>query len=60
MNTGLEIYIAFVGYLQWLHVIFANPFVTSVGVLPMGHLFDTTMIALKEHQKKTRTPDPTS
>lgn len=48
MNTGLEIYIAFVGYLQWLHVIFANPFVTWLGVLPMGHLFDTTMTALKE------------
>lgn len=51
MNTGLEIYIAFVGYLQWLHVIFPNPFVTSLGVLPMGHLFDTTMIALKESQE---------
>ncbi|KAG6366701.1 hypothetical protein INS49_000880 [Diaporthe citri] len=51
MNTGLEIYIAFVGYLQWLHVVFANPFVTWLGVLPMGHLFDTTMTALKERQK---------
>lgn len=51
MNTGLEMYIAFVGYLQWLHVIFANPFVTWLGVLPMGHLFDTTMTALKERQK---------
>lgn len=44
-------YIAFVGYLQWLHVIFANPFVTWLGVLPMGHLFDTTMTALQERQK---------
>ncbi|KAK2614000.1 hypothetical protein N8I77_000862 [Diaporthe amygdali] len=51
MNTGLEMYISFVGYLQWLHVIFANPFVTWLGVLPMGHLFDTTMKALKERQK---------
>lgn len=51
MNTGLEMYIAFVGYLQWLHVIFANPFVTWLGVLPMGHLFDTTMTALQERQK---------
>lgn len=51
MNTGLEMYIAFVGYLQWLHIIFANPFVTWLGILPMGHLFDTTMTALKERQK---------
>lgn len=51
MNTGLEMYTAFVGYLQWLHVIFANPLATWLGVLPMGHLFDTTMTALQERQK---------
>lgn len=51
MNSVMETYIAFVGYLQWLHVIFANPFVTWLKVLPMGHLYDTTMTALKERQK---------
>lgn len=38
MNGAMECYIAFVGYLQWLHVIFANPFVTWLSILPMGHL----------------------
>lgn len=28
MNGAMETNITFVGYLQWLHVIFANPFVT--------------------------------
>lgn len=51
MNGAMEMYIAFVGYLQWLHVIFANPFVTWLKILPMGHLFDTTMSSLKERQK---------
>ncbi|ROW05402.1 hypothetical protein VSDG_00565 [Cytospora chrysosperma] len=51
MNSIMETYIAFVGYLQWLHVIFANPFVTWLKVMPMGHLYDTTMTALKERQK---------
>lgn len=51
MNGAMECYIAFVGYLQWLHIIFANPFITWLGILPMGHLFDTTMSSLKERQK---------
>lgn len=38
MNGAMECYIAFVGHLQWLHIIFANPFVTWLGILPMGHL----------------------
>ncbi|KAK8084910.1 cytochrome p450 [Apiospora hydei] len=51
MNLGMEAYIAFVGYMQWLHGLFANPFVTWLGILPMGHLFDTTMGALEERRK---------
>ncbi|KAK7931347.1 hypothetical protein PG985_002059 [Apiospora marii] len=54
MNLAMEAYIAFVGYLQWLHGLFANPLVTKLGVLPMGHLFDTTMAALAERR---RNPD---
>lgn len=51
MNVGMEMYISFVGYMQWLHKFFCNPFVTRLGILPMGHLFDTTMSALNERQK---------
>ena len=50
MNLAMEAYIAFVGYLQWLHRLFANPLVTRLGVLPMGHLFDTTMAVLAERR----------
>lgn len=48
---GMEIYIAFAGYFQWLHRVFANPFTTWLAILPMGHLFDTTITALNERQK---------
>ena len=51
MNVGLEVYISFVGYMQWLHRLFANPLTTWLGILPMGHLFDTTMAALAERRK---------
>ncbi|KAI0176957.1 cytochrome P450 [Pestalotiopsis sp. NC0098] len=51
MNMGMEIYIAFAGYFQWLHRVFANPFTTWLAILPMGHLFDTTITALNERQK---------
>jgi hypothetical protein len=51
MNMGMEIYIAFAGYFQWLHRVFCNPFVTWLAILPMGHLFDTTMKALSEREK---------
>ncbi|KAK8014602.1 hypothetical protein PG990_007898 [Apiospora arundinis] len=51
MNVGMEVYIAFVGYMQWLHRLFANPLTTWLGIMPMGHLFDTTMSALAERRK---------
>lgn len=51
MNGAMEAYIAFFGYLQWLHLLFANPFVTWLGIMPMGHLFDTTMSSLKRRQQ---------
>ncbi|KAI1846989.1 hypothetical protein JX265_006814 [Neoarthrinium moseri] len=51
MNLGMEIYIAFAGYFQWVHRLFANPVTTWLAILPMGHLFDTTMTALNERQK---------
>ncbi|ETS81645.1 hypothetical protein PFICI_06647 [Pestalotiopsis fici W106-1] len=51
MNSAMEVYIAFAGYFQWLHSLFANPFTTWLAILPMGHLFDTTMTALSERQK---------
>ncbi|ORY62979.1 cytochrome P450 [Pseudomassariella vexata] len=51
MNMGMEMYIAIFGYMQILHTVFSNPFVTWLKILPMGHLFDTTMSALNERQK---------
>ncbi|KAH8898560.1 cytochrome P450 [Thozetella sp. PMI_491] len=51
MNLAMEMYISYVGYFQILHYIFANPLITWLGVLPLGHLFDTTMRALEERQK---------
>lgn len=38
MNGILQIYIAFLGHLQWIHILFANPLVTWLGIFPMGHL----------------------
>ncbi|RYP51953.1 hypothetical protein DL768_002829 [Monosporascus sp. mg162] len=47
----LETYVTFIGYFQWIHRLFANPFTTWLGILPMGHVFDTTMAALDKRQK---------
>lgn len=51
MVWGVEAYITFVGYFQWIHRLLSNPFTTWLGILPMGHIYDTTMAALSERQK---------
>ncbi|KAK5988252.1 Cytochrome P450 monooxygenase -like protein [Cladobotryum mycophilum] len=43
-------YIAIAGYIYWFHVMLANPFVTALGILPMGHLYDTAVNALADRQ----------
>lgn len=43
LSVGVSVF----GYARWLLVtLFGNPFVTWLGVLPMGHIFNTTIRAL--------------
>lgn len=47
----LNLYVAVAGYFYWFHTaLIGNPLVTRTGVLPMGHLFNTTMKAIDERQ----------
>lgn len=46
-GTVLSVYASVVGFIRWFHVaLLGNPFMTWLGLLPMGHLFDTTVQAL--------------
>ncbi|KAH8655408.1 cytochrome P450, partial [Xylariales sp. PMI_506] len=49
-NGGaLNAYVAIMGFFRWVHVGFlGNPFMTALKVLPMGHLFDTSVQAVEE------------
>lgn len=48
----LNLYVAVAGYLYWLHsILIGNPIVTRTGILPMGHLYKTTVKAIDERQK---------
>jgi hypothetical protein len=44
-NQGpLNAYATIMGFFRWVHVFFlGNPFMTALKLLPMGHLFDTTV-----------------
>ncbi|KUI71583.1 Pisatin demethylase [Cytospora mali] len=46
-----NIYVAVGGYMQWLHLLLSNPFMTWLSILPFGHIFDTTTGAIKEREK---------
>ena len=50
-TTGmLNAYAAFGGFYRWIHMaLFGNPLMASL--VPMGHLFDTSMAALQRRQK---------
>ncbi|KAK6839281.1 cytochrome P450 [Apiospora arundinis] len=51
-SLALNAYIAVAGYFRWLHVaLLANPVVTWLSILPMGHLFNTTKKAVDERQQ---------
>lgn len=49
-SLALNAYAAIAGFLQPLNLIVANPLVTWLAVLPMGHLFNTTMRAINERR----------
>lgn len=45
----LSVYASVVGFVRWFHVaLLGNPLMTWLGLLPMGHLYDTTVRALDE------------
>lgn len=45
----LSLYASTMGFFRWIHVILiGNPFITSLNILPFGHLFDTTVRALDD------------
>jgi len=50
-SLALNAYAAIGGFLQPFNKIVANPFVTWLQVMPMGHLFNTTMKAINEREK---------
>lgn len=35
---------------RWRNALISNPFMTWLGILPMGHVFNTTMTAVKERE----------
>jgi len=45
-SLALNVYAAICGFLQPLNLIVANPFVTWLRMMPMGHLFNTTLNAI--------------
>lgn len=50
-SRSLNRYMGIAGYYVWiLRLLVANPVITSLNLLPMGHLFNTSMEAL--HQRK--------
>ena len=53
-SLALNAYAAVGGFFQPWNMIVANPFVTWLQVMPMGHLFNTTMVAIGERE---RNPD---
>jgi cytochrome P450 len=50
-SLALNAYAAIGGFLQPLNMMVANPFVTWLQIMPMGHLFNTTLQAINERQK---------
>lgn len=54
-NLTLNPLVAAAGFFIWAYVaLVANPVITWTGLLPMGHLFDTTAAAMK---KRKENPD---
>ena len=54
-SLALNAYVAVAGYFRWLNVaLLANPVVTWLSIMPMGHLFDTTAAVLAD---RAHSPD---
>lgn len=48
-GTVLSVYASVIGFARWVHVaLLGNPFMTWLGILPMGHLYCTTVDALEK------------
>lgn len=51
-SLALNAYIAVAGYFRWIHIaLLANPVITWLSIMPMGHLFNTTNKVLAEREK---------
>lgn len=51
-SVGLNVFVAIMGYARWIFIcLLANPLVTWLAVLPMGHLFETTKRVLAEREQ---------
>jgi cytochrome P450 len=51
-SLALNAYIAVAGYFRWINIaLLANPIMTWLAILPMGHLFDTVKSVLADREK---------
>ncbi|KAI4688330.1 hypothetical protein J4E81_007926, partial [Alternaria sp. BMP 2799] len=51
-SLALNAYIAVAGYFRWINIaLLANPIMTWLSILPMGHLFDTVTFVLADREK---------
>lgn len=46
-----NMYVAIAGFVQWFHLLLANPVVTWLNLLPYGHVIDTTLSTIEERMK---------
>lgn len=54
MSAYLSCIAAFASfYRHWRNLFLTNPFMTWLGILPMGHLFNTTMTAVNDREKNS-------
>ncbi|KAF4461647.1 Pisatin demethylase [Fusarium albosuccineum] len=55
-SLALNAYIAVAGYFRWINIaLLANPVVTWLSIMPMGHLFNTTAAVLADREKNPET-----
>ncbi|CEI63369.1 hypothetical protein FVEN_g102 [Fusarium venenatum] len=51
-SLALNAYVAVAGYFRWINIaLLANPLVTWMAIMPMGHLFNTTASVLANREK---------
>ncbi|KAJ3546856.1 hypothetical protein NM208_g1799 [Fusarium decemcellulare] len=55
-SLALNAYVAVAGYFRWINIaLLANPVVTWLSIMPMGHLFNTTKAVLADREKNPET-----